>query len=62
MIPDAECVKIVAEILTNLELGDFVIKVYLYVFVTSCRLNDNWVRAGHMYFSVCAAQTSLDKI
>jgi histidyl-tRNA synthetase len=27
MIPDAECVKIVAEILTNLELGDFVIKV-----------------------------------
>ncbi|XP_072171384.1 histidine--tRNA ligase, cytoplasmic-like isoform X1 [Diadema setosum] len=27
MIPDAECIKIVHEILTNLELGDFVIKV-----------------------------------
>ncbi|CAB3999508.1 histidine--tRNA ligase, cytoplasmic-like isoform X2 [Paramuricea clavata] len=27
MIPDAECVKIVAEILTNLKLGDFTIKV-----------------------------------
>ena len=27
MIPDAECVKIVAEILTDLELGDFVVKV-----------------------------------
>ena len=32
MIPDAECVKIVAEILTELELGDFVVKVsWLYV-------------------------------
>ena len=27
MIPDAECAKIVAEILTDLKLGDFVIKV-----------------------------------
>ncbi len=27
MLPDAECIKIVAEILTNLNLGDFVIKV-----------------------------------
>ena len=27
MIPDAECVKIVHEILSNLKLGDFVIKV-----------------------------------
>lgn len=27
MIPDAECIKIIAEILTNLELGDFIIKV-----------------------------------
>ena len=27
MIPDAECVKIVAEILSELELGGFVIKV-----------------------------------
>ena len=27
MLPDAECVKIVAEILSSLNLGDFVIKV-----------------------------------
>ncbi len=27
MIPDAECVKIVAEILSGLNLGNFVIKV-----------------------------------
>ena len=27
MIPDAECIKIVAEILQSLELGDFVMKV-----------------------------------
>ena len=27
MIPDAECVKIVSEILTDLSLGDFTIKV-----------------------------------
>ena len=27
MIPDAECVKIVSEILTDLNLGDFTIKV-----------------------------------
>lgn len=27
MIPDAECVKIVYEILTDLQLGDFKIKV-----------------------------------
>ena len=27
MIPDAECVKIVVEILSKLKLGDFVVKV-----------------------------------
>ena len=27
MIPDAECVKIVSDILTDLKLGDFTIKV-----------------------------------
>ena len=30
MIPDAECVRIVSEILSQLELGSFVIKVSLY--------------------------------
>ena len=27
MIPDAECVKLVSEILNQLDLGDYVIKV-----------------------------------
>ena len=27
MIPDAECLKLLSEILTELKLGDFVIKV-----------------------------------
>lgn len=30
MIPDAECVKIVAEILSELNLGNFVVKVGSY--------------------------------
>ena len=33
MLPDAECVKIVAEILSSLDIGDFVIKVGLYSLV-----------------------------
>ena len=32
MIPDAECVKIVSEILTDLKLGDFTIKVRTFIF------------------------------
>ena len=27
MIPDAECLKIIVEVLSDLELGDFVVKV-----------------------------------
>ena len=27
MIPDAECIKVIAEVLTDLKLGGFVIKV-----------------------------------
>jgi histidyl-tRNA synthetase len=27
MLPDAECVKIVAEVLSKLDLGDFLIKI-----------------------------------
>ena len=27
MIPDAECVKVISEILKDLKLGDFIIKV-----------------------------------
>lgn len=29
MIPDAECVRVMAEILTELKLGKFVIKVHV---------------------------------
>lgn len=32
MIPDAECVKIVSEILTDLSLGEFTIKVRILVY------------------------------
>ena len=28
MLPDAECVKIASEILTELAIGDFIIKVF----------------------------------
>ena len=44
MIPDAECVKIVHEILTAVDVGKFVIKV-----------NHRWVGqlAGHMCSSLC---------
>lgn len=31
MIPDAECVKIVSEILTELKLGEFTIKVGSFI-------------------------------
>ena len=31
MIPDAECVKVMAEILADLKLGNFVVKVTKYV-------------------------------
>lgn len=30
MIPDAECVKLVSEILNQLDLGEYIIKVGLY--------------------------------
>ena len=31
MIPDAECLKLLTEILTELQLGEFVIKVCIYM-------------------------------
>ena len=39
MIPDAECVRIVAEILSELELGNFTIKVRMSRMV---RQVDRW--------------------
>lgn len=37
MIPDAECLKIVHEILSELELGEFSIKVFYQIYLT-CNL------------------------
>lgn len=34
MIPDAECVKLVSEILSQLDLGEYIIKVSLYQTLT----------------------------
>ena len=43
MLPDAECIKIVAEILESLNVGDFVIKVSLLFLVLcfACHLVEN---------------------
>ena len=35
MIPDAECVRVMAEILTELKLGKFVIKVHVPLMILS---------------------------
>nr|XP_033783335.1 histidine--tRNA ligase, cytoplasmic-like isoform X3 [Geotrypetes seraphini] len=60
MIPDAECVKIIHEILSELQLGDFLIKV-----------NDRRILEGileicdvprNKFLSVCSSVDKLDKI
>ncbi|XP_065844519.1 histidine--tRNA ligase, cytoplasmic-like isoform X2 [Oscarella lobularis] len=60
MIPDAECVKIVAEILTELELGDFVVKVnhrkLLDGIFAACGVPPEKFR------SVCSSVDKLDKL
>eukprot|EP00057_Strongylocentrotus_purpuratus_P021771 XP_011676245.1 PREDICTED: histidine--tRNA ligase, cytoplasmic-like isoform X2 [Strongylocentrotus purpuratus] len=59
MIPDAECVKIVHEILSNLKLGDFVIKVnhrqILDGMFEACGVPDDKFRTA------CSAVDKLDK-
>ena len=60
MIPDAECVKIVSEILTNLKLGSFVIKVnhrkLLDGMFAACGVPPEKFRA------ICSAVDKLDKV
>ncbi|KAM4678515.1 histidine--tRNA ligase, cytoplasmic-like isoform 2-T2 [Discoglossus pictus] len=60
MIPDAECLKIVHEILSELQLGDFVIKVndrrLLAGILTVCGIPDFKCR------TVCSSIDKLDKI
>lgn len=50
MIPDAECVKIVSEILTDLKLGDFTIKVSLLIVFNAkrciCLIVEMWPFLG----------------
>ncbi|XP_050416694.1 histidine--tRNA ligase, cytoplasmic isoform X2 [Patella vulgata] len=59
MIPDAECVKIVAEILESLELGDYVVKVndrkILDGMFAACGVPEDKFR------SICSAVDKLDK-
>lgn len=57
MIPDAECVKIVSEILTDLKLGDFTIKVSLLIVFNAkrciCLIVENFIKnfnlCGHSW-------------
>ncbi|XP_060064786.1 histidine--tRNA ligase, cytoplasmic-like isoform X1 [Ylistrum balloti] len=59
MIPDAECIKIVTEILSKLELGDFVIKVnhrkLLDGMFAACGVPDDKFR------TICSSVDKLDK-
>eukprot|EP00042_Codosiga_hollandica_P041321 m.367694 g.367694 ORF g.367694 m.367694 type:complete len:546 (+) comp56087_c0_seq1:35-1672(+) len=59
MLPDAECVKIVSEILTELKLGEFVIKVnhrqLLDGIFAVCGVPE------HMFRTICSAVDKLDK-
>ncbi|XP_021346565.1 histidine--tRNA ligase, cytoplasmic-like isoform X1 [Mizuhopecten yessoensis] len=59
MIPDAECIKIVTEILSKLELGDFVIKVnhrkLLDGMFAACGVPDEKFR------TICSSVDKLDK-
>lgn len=60
MLPDAECLRIVYEILTELELGDFVIKI------NHRRLLDGLFKACDVppekFTATCSAVDKLDKV
>lgn len=59
MLPDAECVKVVAEILTSLDIGDFVIKL------NHRKLLDGMFEAAGVpvdkFRTICSAVDKLDK-
>ena len=42
MIPDAECIRVISEILSDLKLGKFAIKVSDFVFVYPCTARQEW--------------------
>ena len=60
MIPDAECVKIVQEILTSLDIGKFVIKVnhrqVLDGIFEVCGVSND------MFRTICSSVDKLDRV
>lgn len=60
MLPDAECVKIVSEILDTLDIGDYVIKL------NHRQLLDGMFEAcgvpADKFRSICSAVDKLDKV
>lgn len=60
MIPDAECIKVIAEILDSLNVGDYVIKLnhrqVLDGIFAACGVPDEKFR------SICSAVDKLDKV
>lgn len=60
MLPDAECVKVIAEILNSLKIDDYVIKLnhrqILDGIFTVCGVSETQFR------SVCSAIDKLDKV
>jgi histidyl-tRNA synthetase len=60
MIPDVECVRVVSEILTSLQLGDFIIKV------NHRQLLDGLFEAcgvpSDKFRTVCSSVDKLDKV
>lgn len=60
MLPDVECLRIVYEILTELNLGNFTIKVnhrrFLDGMFAACGVPD------HMFRTICSSVDKLDKV
>lgn len=60
MIPDAECIKVIAEILDSLNVGDYVIKLnhrqVLDGIFAACGVSNEKFR------SICSAVDKLDKV
>lgn len=60
MLPDAECVRVVSEILTSLDIGDFVIKI------NHRKLLDGMFEAcgvpADKFRCICSAVDKLDKV
>ena len=60
MIPDAECIKIVAEILSELKLGSFIIKVLVGLDLIP-RLACGWYGNGTLDQSILQTSCTAEK-